>query len=41
MIIQIIASVGLVGAVVLCLVAVLGGPEINCEYDERPVHRPE
>jgi len=33
---------GLVVVVVLaCLIAVLGGPEINCECDERHAHKPE
>jgi len=41
MIFPIIAGVGLLVAVVLCLIAVLGGPEINCECDELHIHRPE
>ena len=37
-----IVGSGLVVALLLvCLIAVLGGPEINCECDERHVHRPK
>ena len=38
---MVIAGIGLVVAIALCLIAVLGGPEINCECDERHVHTPE